>query len=263
MSRATHDDGSCQRPRLMCTDRAASNFMASAPVVLGSAATASSFCRFGGCTDKTAANFAPAAAFDDGSCKRRAAPLCTESAAIDYASRAAVGGGQCTFAGCTRRDATNFDSRASVDDGSCTAAPPGAATASPSALPLVQRLRRARVNGSVATPRLDVGDDGSWHGGVVVISEAEMQLLLISEAEVAPLLAVALPTMFARRAASKGGGPTRAAGRQPDSSLPPCCSSRSPLPTRTSPGVGRAGAAVRPSPLRGACAPSARSLRSR
>jgi hypothetical protein len=69
---------------------------------------------------EAAANYNPAATYDDMSCDFSCAVQgCTDSAASNFDANAEEDNGSCLYAGCTSIGATNYNSNAFGDDGSC------------------------------------------------------------------------------------------------------------------------------------------------
>ena len=106
-----------------CTDPAAANYNPAAQWNDGS-------CIYpeGGCTDPTATNYNPAATWNDGSCiypprPENAIPGCTDPTASNYNPAATWNDGSCLYPpyilGCTDPSADNYNPSATVNDGSC------------------------------------------------------------------------------------------------------------------------------------------------
>ena len=79
---------------------------------------ASEPCRYGGCLDSSALNYASSADFDDGTCED-AVPGCPDSHFENYMSAANLDDGSCVRGGCVDPLYPNYDSRATYNDNSC------------------------------------------------------------------------------------------------------------------------------------------------
>jgi hypothetical protein len=113
---ANFDDGSCELPGYPCDDND--------PNTMGDAYGIDCVCvgMIVGCTDATACNYNPLAAFDDFSCEFPGSPCDdgNEETLNDVLDNNCDCIGTFVFMlGCTNMDACNYDSSADTDDGSC------------------------------------------------------------------------------------------------------------------------------------------------
>lgn len=113
---ATEDDGTCLGTG--CPDPAATNFDVFTVLFPGNGdatlCTYEEFVEVLGCTDSSAANFAPLATTEDGSCTYAEVQGCTDATAFNFNPAAVEDDGSCMYLGCPDPQALNYDPLAAI-----------------------------------------------------------------------------------------------------------------------------------------------------